>query len=165
MRRVLGTAVAFAGVIMVLHEGVAGGSLVGDLLVLLGALGWSGNTILNRTMPRELHAVSVILWNMLAAIPLLGLATLILEPSASWHLTAAALGSVLYLGVLAAGIGFVLFVWLTRTYSPSRVNVFVFLVPIFGVVFAWAMLGEPVGLLQALGMLGVAAGIFIVNAD
>jgi hypothetical protein len=44
-----------------------------------------------------------------------------------------AIGSVLYLGVVAAGLGFVLVVWLMRTYSASRVNVFVFLSPVFGV--------------------------------
>ena len=71
----------------------------------------------------------------------------------------------LYLGVLAAGVGFVLIVWLTRTYSASRVNVFVFLSPVFGVLFGWALLGEPVTPLQAFGALGVAAGILVVSTE
>src|SRR2546425_11213572 len=50
VRRSAGTAIAFIGVVLVLIErGTAGGALLGDLLVLLGAL-WSANTIMNKTM-------------------------------------------------------------------------------------------------------------------
>src|SRR5437867_3781638 len=164
VRRGTGTALAFVGVVLVLLErGTAGGSLWGDLLVLLGALGWAGNTILNKLMPRELPTVSAILWSVAGAIPPMAVLTLLLEPGGRWHVTATAVGSVLYLGAVVAGLGFVVFVWLTRTYSPSRVNVFVFLAPVFGVLFGWAVLGEPISALQALGGLAVAAGILLVN--
>ena len=163
-RRGAGTALAFVGVVLVLLErGTAGGSLWGDLLVLLGALGWTGNTILNKLMPRELPTVSAILWSVAGAIPPMAVLTLLLEPGGRWHVTAAAVGSVLYLGAVVAGFGFVVFVWLTRTYSPSRVNVFVFLSPVFGVLIGWVVLGEPISTLQAVGALAVAAGILVVN--
>lgn len=165
-RRWLGTGVAFLGVALVLGErGTSGGALLGDLLVLLAALGWTGNIVLNKRMPRELNAVSVIFWNAAGAIPVFGALTLMLEPGVSWHIGAAALGGVLYLGVVAGGVGFVLLVWLTRTYSASRVNVFVFLSPVFGVLFGWAMLGELVTLMQAFGALAVAAGILVVSTE
>src|SRR2546427_565610 len=69
-----------------------------------------------------------------------------------------------FIGVVAAAAGFVLFVWLIRTYSAARVNVFVFLSPVFGLVIAWLVLGEPISLLQAVGALAVAAGIGVVNS-
>ncbi len=164
VRRGAGTALAFVGVVLVLLErGTAGGSLWGDLLVLLGALGWTGNTILNKLMPRELPTVSAILWSVAGAIPAMAVLTLLLEPRGRWHMTAAAVGSVLYLGAVVAGLGFVVFVWLTRTYSPSRVNAFVFLSPVFGVLIGWVVLGEPISALQAVGALAVAAGILVVN--
>ena len=166
LRRWAGTGVAFAGVALVLVErGTAGGSPLGDAMVLLGALGWTGNVFLNKTMPRDVDPVSMIFWNAAGAIPVLGALTLVLEPEAAWNFSAAAIASVLYLGVLAAGVGFVLIVWLTRTYSASRVNVFVFLSPVFGVLFGWALLGEPVTALQAFGALAVAAGILVVSAE
>jgi len=164
--RWLGTGVAFVGVALVLGErGTQAASLLGDLLVLVAALGWTGNIVLNKKMPGEISAVSVIFWNALAAVPVFGLLTLLFEPAEAWHLTASAVGSLLYLGVVAAGLGFVLIVWLVRTYSASRVNVFVFLSPVFGVLIGWALLGEAVSLLQALGALAVAAGILIVTAE
>jgi drug/metabolite transporter (DMT)-like permease len=164
--RWLGTVVAFVGVALVLAErGAGGGSLLGDLLVLLGALGWTGNIILNKHMPREVDAVTVVFWNAAMAIPIFGALTLLLESGAVWNFTAAAIGSLFYLGVVAAGLGFVLMVWLVRTYSASRVNVFVFLSPVFGVAIGWAMLGEVVTLMQALGALAVAGGIVIVSTE
>jgi drug/metabolite transporter (DMT)-like permease len=162
----LGTGIAFAGVGLVLAErGIAGGSLLGDGLCLVAALGWTGNTILNKTMPRHVNAASVVFWNAAGAIPVLGLLSWWLEPAALWHPALASLASVLYLGVIAGGLGFVLVVWLTRTYAASRVNVFVFLMPVFGVAFGWAILGETVGVSQALGALGVAAGILVVSTE
>jgi len=166
LRRWLGTGVAFAGVALVLGErGVSGGSLLGDALCLLAALGWTGNVILNKTMPQEVNSVAMIFWNVAAAIPVIGLLTVVFESQATWNLSVAAIGSVLYLGVVAAGLGFVLIVWLTRTYSASRVNVFVFLSPVFGVLIGWALLGESIGALQALGALAVASGILLVSTE
>jgi drug/metabolite transporter (DMT)-like permease len=164
-RRWLGTAAAFGGVALVLGARGTGGALAGDALCLLAALGWTGNVILNKRMPREINSAALIFWNVAAAIPVVGLLSLALEGDAAWRFTPAAVASVLYLGTVAAGLGFVLIVWLVRTYSASRVNVFVFLSPVFGVLIGWAMLGEPIGAPQALGALAVAAGILIVTTE
>lgn len=165
-RRWVGTAIAFVGVALVLGErGTGGGSLLGDALCLVAALGWTANVILNKTMPQQVNSAAMIFWNAAASIPVMGLLTMVLEPQAAWHFSAAAIGSILYLGVVAAGLGFVLIVWLTRTYSASRVNVFVFLSPVFGVLIGWALLGESISALQALGALAVASGILVVSAE
>jgi drug/metabolite transporter (DMT)-like permease len=166
LRRWLGTGVAFAGVALVLGErGAGGGSLLGDAFVLLGALGWSGNTILNKRMPADVNPVAVIFWGAVGAIPLVGALSLLFEARAAWHFSAAALAGVAYLGAVAAGFGFVVIVWLMSTYSASRVNVFVFLSPVFGVLIGWALLGESISVLQAMGAAAVAAGILIVSTE
>jgi len=164
-RRWLGTAAAFGGVALVLAARGTGGTLAGDALCLFAALGWTGNVILNKKMPSEINSAALIFWNVAAAMPLLGLLSFALEGDAAWRFTPAAVASVLYLGTVAAGLGFVLIVWLVRTYSASRVNVFVFLSPVFGVLIGWGLLGEPIGALQAVGAAAVAAGILIVTAE
>ncbi len=165
-RRWLGTGAAFAGVALVLSErGMTGGVLLGDLLTLVAALGWTGNIILNKRMPSGFNAVSMVFWNCAGAVPLFAVLSLLFERSEAWRFSAPALGGLLYLGVVGACLGFVLIAWLTRTYSASRVNVFVFLSPVFGVLIAWAVLGETVSALQALGALAVAGGILIVTAE
>ena len=166
LRRWLGTGVAFVGVALVLAErGTAGGSLLGDFLCLLSALGWTGNVMLNKRMPSTIQPAAVIFWNAAGAIPVFAILTLVVESGATWSFTAGAVASVLYLGMVAATLGFVLIVWLINTYSASRVNVFVFLSPVFGVLIGWVTLGEPITALQALGGLAVAVGILIVSAE
>ena len=166
VRRWLGTIVAFAGVALVLAErGTDGGSLLGDFLCLVSALGWTGNVILNKRMPRDVNPVAVIFWGAVGAVPVFALLTLLLESNAAWRPGVAAIASVLYLGMVAAGLGFVLVVWLINTYSASRVNVFVFLSPVFGVLIGWILLGEPIGAMQAAGAAAVAAGILIVSTE
>jgi drug/metabolite transporter (DMT)-like permease len=165
-RRWLGTGVAFAGVALVLGErGIGGASLLGDLLALVAALGWTGGIILNKRMPGQFNAVSMVFWNCAGAIPLFALLSFLFERDAAWRFTVPALAGVLYLGVIAACLGFVLVAWLTRAYSASRVNVFVFLSPVFGVLIGWAVLDEAVTLMQGLGALAVAAGILVVTAE
>ena len=163
-RRVMGTGVAFAGVVLVLAErGTSGGSVLGDSLVLLAAGIWTLVIVLSKMTPNEVNAVSLIFWNVAGAAPVLALLTVVVEPNVTWRLSAPAVASILYLGVLAAGVGFVGFVWLTRTYAATRVSAFVFLSPVFGVLIAWGALGESVTVVQAAGALGVASGIWIVN--
>ena len=118
---------------------------------------------MSKMTPNEVNAVSLIFWNVAGAAPVLALLAVVVEPTVTWRLSAPAVASILYLGVLAAGVGFVGFVWLTRTYAATRVNAFVFLSPVFGVLIAWGALGESVTALQAAGALGVASGIWIVN--
>jgi len=163
-RGVMGTGVAFAGVVLVLAErGTSGGSVLGDSLVLLAAGIWTLVIVLSKMTPNEVNAVSLIFWNVAGAAPVLALLTVVVEPNVTWRLSAPAVASILYLGVLAAGVGFVGFVWLTRTYAATRVSAFVFLSPVFGVLIAWGALGESVTVVQAAGALGVASGIWIVN--
>ena len=70
--------------------------------------------------PNEVNAVSLIFWNVAGAAPVLALLAVVVEPTVTWRLSAPAVASILYLGVLAAGVGFVGFVWLTRTYAATR---------------------------------------------
>jgi drug/metabolite transporter (DMT)-like permease len=163
-RRLAGTALAFAGVVLIFADRLHGASsLGGDALIVLAALGWSGGTILTKRMPARVHPVSVLLWSVAALIPVTAALTLTLERGAPWRLTPLALVSVVYLGALAAAFSFVVFFRLLRTYSATGINAFVFLSPVFGVLIAWLVLGETMTLQQAAGALGVAAGILVVN--
>lgn len=164
-RKATGTAIAFAGVVAVFADRLGTpASLLGDALVLAAAGCWSASTILNKVMPREVHPVSIILWGVAGAIPVMGVLTLLLEPSATWRITRTAVASVLYLGAVAAAFSFVAFTWLIQRYSAIRVNAFVFLSPVFGVLIGWSVMGDPLSAGQALGALAVAAGIYVVNS-
>ncbi len=167
-RKLFGTAVAFTGVVLLFFEKLGGGggaALLGDTLTLLAALGWTANNIITKRVVGQLQPTALILWSSAAALPVMLLVSLLLERGQPWRFTPTAIASVLYLGAVAAAFSFAMFTWLIQRYSAIRVNAFVFLAPVFGVLIGWAQLGEPLSASQLAGALLVAAGILLVNSE
>jgi drug/metabolite transporter (DMT)-like permease len=165
-RKWAGTALAFAGVVLLFLEraGGPGRSLwLGDLLTLLATLGWAASNVITKVMPRSVHPASLIMWGTAVAAPVSLVLTLTLEGGQPWRFTPTAVLSVVYLAAVAAAFSFVAFTWLIRHYSAIRVNAFVFLSPVWGVLIGWAFLGEPVSWVQLGGAVLVGGGILIVN--
>jgi len=167
-RKLLGTVVAFSGVVLLFFEKLGGGggwAMVGDLLTLLAALGWSANNIITKRLVGQVHPTALILWSTAGALPVMLLITLLLERGQPWRFTPTAIASVLYLGGIAAAFSFVVFTWLIQRHSAIRINAFVFLPPVFGVLIGWAALGEALSVGQIAGALLVGGGIIVVNTE
>lgn len=167
-RKLLGTAVAFFGVVLLFLEKLGGGggsALLGDALTLLAALGWTANNIITKRVAGQVQPTALILWSSAAALPVMLLVSLLLERGQPWRFTPTAIASVLYLGAVAAAFSFAIFTWLIQRYSAIHVNAFVFLAPVFGVLIGCALLGEPLSTSQLAGALLVGGGILIVNTE
>jgi drug/metabolite transporter (DMT)-like permease len=55
--------------------------------------------------------------------------------------------------------------WLLRTYLATRLGVFSFLTPLFGIVFGAWLLNEPIETRFLLGTAPVLLGIVLVSGD
>jgi drug/metabolite transporter (DMT)-like permease len=53
--------------------------------------------------------------------------------------------------------------WLLRHYPATRMSSFTFLTPVFALVFGVVLLHEPLTTQLVLALLGVGAGIVLVN--
>jgi drug/metabolite transporter (DMT)-like permease len=53
--------------------------------------------------------------------------------------------------------------WLLRHYPATRMSSFTFLTPVFALVFGVVLLHEPLTAQLVLALLGVGAGIVLVN--
>lgn len=137
---------------------------LGDGLALLAAVFWGLTTLVIRATtlgaaPPEktlFYQLAVSAVVMAAVSPLAG---------ESWAVawSPALVGSVALQSVAVAFASYLAWFWLIRHYPATRLSSFTFLTPLFGLLFGWALLGEPISghLLAALG--GVAAGIWLVN--
>ena len=67
--------------------------------------------------------------------------------------------SALLLGVLCTGCAFVLYYRLVARIGAARTSTVTYLIPLFGVVWAWLILGEPVTLTMALAGALILAGV------
>ncbi len=160
----LGLACAFVAVAFALREGLGGGSAAGDLLGLAAGALWGLTTVsiratgLTRISPEKLLFYQIA--TTAVCMPWLSLA---LGETWSFQWNALAWGSMLAQTVIGAFASYLAWMWMLGRYPATRISVFVFLTPLFTLLFGTLLLGETVTttLLVALGL--VALGIVLVN--
>ena len=70
-----------------------------------------------------------------------------------------------YQGVIVAGLCFAIQAYLLRRHSASKISIYSFATPLFGVVAAWAFRGDPLSPWLFVSAACVGLGILIVNVD
>ena len=159
-----GIAVSFAG------RGSGGASadwgrlLLGDLLALLGGIAWGATTVVIRsTRLAELPAGQTLLYQLCGAFVLL-VPSAMLMGQTTVHFTWLVGVNFLYQAVLVSFVTFLIWFWLLRHYLASRLGVFSFLTPLFGVLLGAWLLHEQIAFSFVLGALLVLLGVVLVSA-
>lgn len=167
-RKFAGCIVGFAGVALV---NLAGGSgtfgfaLDGEGFILLSTLAGGASTCLIGIFSREHDGVILSGWQFLLG----GLVLSAVGAGTGGHLAAASLlpavALIVYMALISA-VAYSLWSCLLAVNPVSRVSVFGFMNPVFGVVLSALLLGEgagtsPIAIVAALVL--VSAGIMIVN--
>ncbi|WP_182334844.1 DMT family transporter [Stenotrophomonas acidaminiphila] len=144
-RRALALLVGFSGVVVLATAKVSGlaiGTAVaaGTVAALLYGV---GANLVRRHMSGLPPAAS--------AAATLGCAALWMLPMALNHwprqpVSAASWASAIALGIVCTGLAFLVFYRLIGRVGPSRAATVTYLIPLFGALFAWLFLGEPVTL-------------------
>ncbi|MFF2877777.1 DMT family transporter [Gottfriedia sp. NPDC057991] len=164
MRKVLGVTVGFAGVIIVnitkgtlsLHLGI------GEILLLFAmAFGGYGNVLAKEAAKKVDVAYLTAYQMMIGSIGLLligGLTAGFLP----FHFDLKTFGMLVYLSVLSS-VGFILWNNVMKYNQVGKVSMYLFLVPVFGVILSSIMLNEVLSYLVFIGLIMVTSGIIIVN--
>lgn len=166
-RRWLGILMAFSGVAIAFAEGFtpAGkASLLGDAFGLAGALLWAATTVLIRaTKLAAVSAEKTLFYQLAVSALLLPVVSVAMGEPGFLSMTVGVAAIVIYQAVIVAFASYLAWFWLLTKYLAARLKAFVFLSPMFGVVSAHLVLGEPLSaaFLGAAAM--VAAGIVLVN--
>ena len=162
----LGMACAFVAVAFAMREGLGAGNsnALGDLLGLAAGALWGLTTVsirannLTRISPEKLLFYQIV--TTAVAVPWISLAL-----GESWNLqwSGLAWGSMLAQTVIGAFASYLAWMWMLGRYPATRISVFVFLTPLFALLFGTLGLGEAATptLLAALAL--VAIGIVLVN--
>ena len=157
----VGIAIGYSGSLF-----VPGGRnlLLGDALGILGGIFWAATTLgIRASSLSEAPPAKTLLYQLLGASVLLlpfawwnGYGTTIVG---SWMLW----GNLAFQTVVVAFVSYLFWFWLLRKYLASRLSIFSFLTPLFGVAFGVLLLREPLDPRFVLGALFVLTGITIVN--
>ena len=157
-RRLCGLAAGFVGV-AVLASGKIAGASVGPA-ALAGAaasLCYGFGINLVRRYLTGLPAAAVAAANLLTGSLLLAPLALYTWPHHA--ISAHAWLSAVLLGVLCTGIAFVFYYRLIARIGAPRTATVTYLIPLFGVIWAWLILGEPLTLTMALAGALILAGV------
>lgn len=165
-QRLLGLGLALGGVgVALLQHGQANlppRALLGDLMCLLAALCWAGIALTARLTPLARSSPEMqLLYQLAVSAPVL-LALSPLDGPVLRDLTPG-LAAIFAFQVLAVVcVGFLTWFWVLKIYPASDMAAFGFLSPVFGVLFGWAILGEPLTGAILLSLLLTGGGIFLV---
>ena len=174
-----GIVVAFAGMALafadgftrahaathIASQGSALAGVMGDALGVLGGIAWAATTVVVRGSRLAQISASKTLFYQLAvsAVVLLALAVGLGQVKVE-TVTPIAIMSLGYQAVVVAFVSYLIWFWLLTRYIASRLSVFSFLTPLFGVTFGVLLLGESFSLRFLLAALMVLTGIALVNA-
>jgi drug/metabolite transporter (DMT)-like permease len=160
----VGMACAFAAVVFALREGFGGGGALGDLMGLAAGALWGLTTVAIRACNLTRISAEKLLFYQLAisTVVLMGVSHGMGEPwDGPW--SSFAIGSVVVQTVVGAFASYLAWMWMLGHYPATQISAFVFLTPLFALLFGMLWLGEALTLTLALSLGLVAVGIVLVN--
>lgn len=165
----LGIVLAFGGIALAFLGRAQSGApsqgnvLWGDFLGLLAGMAWGATTVVVRsTSLARAPATQTLLYQLLGAFGLLTVAS-VMTGQAHFNPTPQVWASLAFHAVVVSFASFLVWFWLLRHYLASRLGVFSFLTPLFGIVLGAWLLSEPIEASFLLGAGPVLLGIVLVS--
>ena len=160
---VAGLMAGVAGVTIIMSARFGGGvDLMGVIYCGIGVLSLAVATLTVRNASSGGNVLMIVGLQMLVGAVILFVPAALLEThtfTLSWQLVVAFAYTTLVPGLLATWVWFLL----VGRIGAVRAATFHFLNPFFGVVIAWALLGETLGMSDVVGVAIIAAGILAVQ--
>ena len=143
--------------------------LIGDGMIILAALMWATTSNLTKIMMswnNGYSALEIVIWYSF-------LGWLMLTPWMLFEIwgstipepTHAEWATIAYLGILSTVLSYVWFARGIEIVGPTAASSYVFLVPVFGVLSGWSLLGEEVGASMAVGFILIVMGVREVQRE
>ncbi|MET4577079.1 DMT family transporter [Ottowia thiooxydans] len=164
----IGLACAFVAIVFALWDSFAHGRTEetwhGDLLGLAAGLFWGLTTVIIRsTRLAGTAPAPLLMYQVSVSAVVLPVLSLMLGETWNWQWSAFATTSIVLQTVIGAFASFLAWMWLLTRYQATKISAFVFLTPLFALLFGALWLGEAItpNLMAAMAL--VAFGIVLVN--
>lgn len=166
----MGIVLAFSGIVVTFvgrpsaaADHALADMLLGDILALLGGIAWAATTVVVRCSRLSNAAATETLFYQLIAGFVLLLPAAALLGQTTIQPTALALGSLAFQSLIVSFASYLGWFWLLRRYLASRLGVFSFMTPLFGILFGVWLLDEPLEPSFVAGAALVLAGVLLVS--
>jgi drug/metabolite transporter (DMT)-like permease len=162
-----GLLLSFAGIVLAFGVPTPASDprqMIGDAMMVGAAAAWAATTlVIKASALNRVSAEKTLLYQLAVSAPLLALGAIIFAERVTALPSMLALGSLAYQTVWVVSVTFVAWFALIIRYSASRLSVFTFLTPLFGVAAGRAILGDPLTPAFAVAAAMVAGGLVLVN--
>jgi drug/metabolite transporter (DMT)-like permease len=162
-----GVLATLGGMVLVVRGGDAGlgeGLLMGDLLLVLAAITWAAYTVGTQELTREYGALAVTSWTLwVGTTGLVALGTPSLWSTEWGAISRVGWLGVVYSGVLAIGVAYLIWNHGLEHIGGARTAVFTNLVPVVALIAAALWLGEDPQPTQIVGALVIITGVWIAR--
>ncbi len=162
-KRILGLAVAFAGVVYVAFgrpdAALAPRPLLGNWVIIISSTLVAIRTVYIQRIVQTMPATRAVFWQMLISIPLFALSGWFAGDAIRGAFTWEAAIAILYQGFIVGGVALVVWVKLLKAHSPGTISVFAFATPMSGVFLSAFFFDEQLSARLFLGLAAVITGI------
>jgi drug/metabolite transporter (DMT)-like permease len=164
----IGVSGTLSGMVLVVIGGgeldVGGTTLLGDLLMIGSAIGWSMYTVGSRNLIQRYGPMRVTAWTLwIGTLGLIAAGIPGLARTDFARLSPLAWGAVVYAGVFSVSIAYLLWYRGVQRIGSARTAVYSNVVPVVALAVAWLWLGERPTVLQVLGAVIILGGISVAR--
>lgn len=167
-RATWGLVLGFAGAYLLINRGLIpplndSSTLIGNLLVAASVLVEGTGTVLSRGLTRRYSGIVVLFWESVGATLALAIPAYLFWAASPAAPSPAALGAVLYLGVVNSAFCYAVWFVLMERHHVGNMGVFIFVQPVFGALMGVLWLKEPFGVYTAIGSAMVLSGVWLTT--
>jgi len=140
-------------------------SISGDLIIIFSALILAIKILYIKSCLTKIHSGTIILWHDFIGVLWFIPAALVFEfdQIAIEYVNHEVVGGLIYQGIMVGGLCFAIQTMLLKKYSATRISVFSFLTPLFGISAAAIFREDPLSPWIFVSLILVASGIYLVN--
>jgi len=168
VNRLVGLAVGYAGVIVLVSRslggGLSGSSVLGELALLGSTALYGAGAVYARRNVRELRPMIPALFQVGFAFVIVSVIAVLFEQPFAVEWTFDALGAVVWLGILGSGVAYLVNFRLLARIGATRTSLVAYLLPVVGIIAGAIVFQETVDARVILGTAFVIGGVALVNS-
>jgi drug/metabolite transporter (DMT)-like permease len=170
-RRVVGLLVGFAGVLVLVHKDFAAGVgsggnatrnlvLLGNGAMLVSSAFYAVSNVYARAKLRGVPSIVQAFYTMLLADAVMWIVTPVVECPFTLPAHGVTWIAIAWLGVLGAGISYLIFYYLLHTIGPTPISMVTYTIPVVGVTLGVVFLNERLDWSLVAGTVLIVAGVW-----
>jgi probable blue pigment (indigoidine) exporter len=156
------------GIVLISIEAFMGdesNAFIGAMLATGTSIGAAITAVLLKRLKPASDLISFTGWQLIAgSLPLLA-GSFYFESQNTVAWSGVFFGLVIFLGVIGTALTEIIWFWLLQKYDAGKLSLYLFLIPVFGLLIAFFVFGETLQILEIIGIVIVisAIGLSVIN--